>query len=50
MPGMFQKVKDFMSSPQGRKAQERAKQFASDPKNRSKAQQMLKRFTGGSKR
>ena len=46
MPGMFQKVTHFLRSPQGRKFTEQAKRYASDPKNRAKAQGMLGRFRG----
>jgi hypothetical protein len=47
MPGLFQKVSEFLKSPQGRKYSDQAKRYASDPKNRDKAQQMLKKFRGG---
>jgi hypothetical protein len=47
MPGLFQKVSQFLKSPQGRKYSDQAKRYASDPKNRDKAQQMLKKFRGG---
>ena len=46
MPGMFAKVTDFLKSPQGRKYTEQAKRYAQDPKNRAKAQEMLKKFRG----
>ena len=36
MPGLFQKVSDFLKSPQGRKYSDQAKRYASDPKNRAK--------------
>ncbi len=44
---MIDKVKDFLKSPQGRKYTDQAKRMAKDPKNREKAQGMLKRFRGG---
>lgn len=47
MPGLFQKVSQFLKSPQGRKYSDQAKRYASDPKNRQKAQQMLNKFRGG---
>lgn len=46
MPGLFQKVSNFLKSPQGRKFTDQAKRYAQDPKNRSKAQQMVKKFRG----
>lgn len=46
MPGLFQKVQDFIKSPQGRKYTDQAKRYAQDPKNRAKAQEVLKRFRG----
>lgn len=47
MPGMFQKIQQFLKSPQGRKYTEQAKRYAQDPKNRAKAQDMVKKFRGG---
>jgi hypothetical protein len=49
VPGLFQKVQDFIKSPQGRKYTDQAKRYAQDPKNRAKAQEMFKRFGGGKK-
>lgn len=46
MPGLFQKVSDFLKSPQGRKYADQAKRYAQDPKNRAKAQDVLGRFRG----
>ena len=46
MPGLFSKVSAFLKSPQGRKYTDRAKRYASDPKNRQKAQGMLNKFRG----
>ena len=46
MPGLFQKISAFLKSPQGRKYQDQARRYASDPKNRAKAQQMLNKFRG----
>lgn len=47
MPGLFQKIQQFLRSPQGRKMTDQAKRYASDPRNRAKAQDMLKKFRGG---
>jgi hypothetical protein len=46
VPGLFQKVQDFLRSPQGRKYSDQAKRYAQDPKNRAKAQDMINRFRG----
>ncbi|PVZ14647.1 hypothetical protein [Actinomycetospora cinnamomea] len=46
MPGLFQKVQQFLRSPQGRKYADQAKRYASDPKNRAKAQDMINKFRG----
>jgi hypothetical protein len=46
MPGLFQKVQEFLRSPQGRKYADQAKRYASDPKNRAKAQEMINKFRG----
>jgi hypothetical protein len=46
VPGLFQKVQQFLRSPQGRKYADQAKRYASDPKNRAKAQGMLDKFRG----
>lgn len=43
---LFQKVQEFLRSPQGRKYTDQAKRFAQDPKNRAKAQDMINRFRG----
>ncbi|MFC5061390.1 hypothetical protein [Actinomycetospora atypica] len=47
MPGLFQKVQQFLKSPQGRKVSDQAKRYASDPRNRQKATDMFKKFGGG---
>ena len=46
VPGLFSKVQQFLRSPQGRKYTDQAKRYASDPKNRQKAQGMLNKFRG----
>lgn len=45
--GLIQKVSAFLRSPQGRKYTEKAKRLAQDPKNRAKAQEMMRKFGGG---
>ncbi|OLL73747.1 hypothetical protein Ae168Ps1_2132 [Pseudonocardia sp. Ae168_Ps1] len=47
MPGLFQKVSEFLKSPQGRKYADQAKRYAQDPRNRAKAQETLKKVFGG---
>jgi hypothetical protein len=47
VPGLFSKVQEFLRSPQGRKYTDQAKRYASDPKNRAKAQDMINKFRGG---
>ncbi len=47
MPSLFQKIQQFLRSPQGQKMTDQAKRYASDPRNRAKAQDMLKKFRGG---
>jgi len=48
---MFAKISQFASSPQGqrmiREATGKAQQFAKDPKNRAKIEDLRRRFTGG---
>ncbi len=46
MPGLIEKVQQFLKSPQGRKYTDQAKRYAQDPKNRAKAQDLLSRFRG----
>ena len=46
MPGLFQKVTAFLKRPQGRKYTDQATRYASDPRNRAKAQGMLNKFRG----
>ncbi|MEU6129804.1 hypothetical protein ABZ805_11595 [Saccharopolyspora sp. NPDC047091] len=46
---LFKKVTDFAKSPQGKKAIDQAKQYASDPKNKAKIEQVKNRFLGGGK-
>jgi hypothetical protein len=48
---LFTKLSQFASSPQGQKmireATGKAQQFAKDPKNRAKIDDLRRRFTGG---
>jgi hypothetical protein len=48
---LFTKLSQFASSPQGQKmireATGKAQQFAKDPKNRAKIEDLRRRFTGG---
>ena len=50
---MFTKISQFASSPQGqrmiREATGKAQQFAKDPKNRAKIEDLRRRFSGGSR-
>ena len=51
MPGLFDKVAKFARSPQGQRAIEKARQTASDPKNRQKINDVIskvQRRGGGS--
>jgi hypothetical protein len=49
---MFDKISQLAKSPKGqqmiREATGRAQQFAKDPKNRAKIEDLRRRFTGGS--
>jgi hypothetical protein len=48
---LFTKLSQFASSPQGQKmireATGKAQQFAKDPKNRARIEDLRRRFTGG---
>ena len=44
MAGLMSKVARFANSPQGRKAAEKAKQMANDPKNRKKIEDYRRKF------
>ncbi|WP_433869551.1 hypothetical protein [Saccharopolyspora sp. CA-218241] len=46
---LFKKVSQFASSPQGRKAMEQAKKYASDPKNKEKIDQVKNKLFGKGK-
>ncbi|QUH00747.1 hypothetical protein HUO13_07910 [Saccharopolyspora erythraea] len=46
---LFKKVADFAKSPQGRQALNRAKKYASDPKNKHKIDQVKNKLFGGGK-
>lgn len=44
MASLFDKLKGFLRSPQGRRLTDQAKQMARDPHKRAQAQQMLRKF------
>lgn len=44
MASLFSKIAAFARSPQGRRVVERAKYVARDPRNRAKAEQLLRKF------
>ena len=44
MAGLMGKVARFAQSPQGRRMAEKAKQYASDPKNREKIEGYRRKF------
>ncbi len=46
---LFKKVTDFAKSPQGKKAVQQAKKYASDPKNKQKIDNVKNKFTGKGK-
>ena len=53
MASMFDKLAQFARSPKGqqviRQVTTKAQQFASDPKNRAKIEDLRRRFSGGSR-
>ncbi|MGM1063691.1 hypothetical protein [Saccharothrix sp. Mg75] len=46
MASLFSKIAAFARSPQGRRVTEQVKNAARDPRNRAKAQQVLRKFRG----
>lgn len=46
MPGIISRIKQYASSPQGRRTIAQARQAASDPRKRSQAKQLLGRLRG----
>ncbi|GGP46753.1 hypothetical protein [Saccharothrix coeruleofusca] len=44
MASLFSKLAAFARSPQGRRVTEKVKYAAQDPRNRAKAQQLLRKF------
>ena len=44
MASMMQRIARFAQSPQGRRVADKAKRFASDPKNRQKIEGYRKKF------
>ena len=49
MAGMMSKLARFAQSPQGRQMADKAKRFASDPKNKQKIEGYRKKFANRSK-
>ena len=49
MPSMMNKLTQFARSPQGRRLADKAKRFASDPKNRQKIEGYRKKFANRSR-
>jgi hypothetical protein len=49
MASMMDRVAKFARSPQGRKVADKAKRFASDPKNRQKIEGYRKKFANRSR-
>lgn len=41
MAGIMNRIRNFLSSPQGRRATDQGRRFASDPRNRQKVRDML---------
>jgi hypothetical protein len=44
MASIWQRVKDFLRSPQGRKLTEQVKRAAQDPKNQQRAREAVRRL------
>ncbi|WP_367136102.1 hypothetical protein [Saccharothrix sp. HUAS TT1] len=44
MANLFSKLAAFARSPQGRRVTEQVKQAARDPRNKAKAQQLIRKF------
>jgi hypothetical protein len=44
MPSITDRVRRFMHSPQGRKAEQKAKEMAKDPKNQQKVRRFADRW------
>lgn len=44
MASLFRKIAAFARSPQGRRVTEQLKHAARDPRNKTKAQQLLRKF------
>lgn len=47
---LINRLKAFLSSPQGRRVVDQGRRQLSDPRNRSKLQALLARFRGGGRR
>lgn len=46
MPGMLERIKRFVRSPQGRRTVEQARRAAADPRRRAQAQRLLGKLRG----
>ncbi|CBG67578.1 MULTISPECIES: hypothetical protein [Streptomyces] len=46
MPRMMERIKQFASSPQGRRVAEQARRAAADPRRRSQAKSLLSKLRG----
>ncbi|MEU4739978.1 hypothetical protein AB0G02_05855 [Actinosynnema sp. NPDC023658] len=44
MASLFSKISAFARSPQGRRVAEQVKQAARDPRNKAKAQELMRKF------
>ncbi|MBB5805496.1 hypothetical protein F4560_005264 [Saccharothrix ecbatanensis] len=44
MASLFSKIAEFARSPKGRRITDQVKHAANDPRNRAKAQQLLRKF------
>ncbi len=47
MPGIINRIKQYASSPQGRRTIAQGRRAASDPRKRAQAKQLLGRLRGG---
>ncbi len=47
MPSVVDRIKRYLSGPQGRKMRARAEHYARDPRTQATARRLLARFRGG---